>query len=162
MAFGLLDSLRALVLRAGRFASCLVAPHKEVIRIPCILHAPTYIAFSQQSGGLFMQGGEDGMLARLPEPIARVSGIGFGAMNDSVPIAAFARWDILRDLVAKVPVTGEKEKTTEGGFGIARVWEEFGGICGEKIGREFLGLKFAGRERDGVICRFPEHNLFSR
>jgi hypothetical protein len=109
-----------------------------------------------------MQGGEDGMLAHLPEPIARVGGIGLGAMNDSVPIAAFARPNILGCCVAELPMAGEKEKTTEGGFGIARVWEEFGGICGEKIGREFLGLKFAGRERDGVICRFPEHNLFSR
>ncbi len=109
-----------------------------------------------------MKRGEDGMRADAPEPIAGVRGIGFDAMNDGVPIAAFGRRDVLRGCVAEIPMPGEKEETAESGFSIAGVWKELHGICGEKIGREFLGVKFAGGERDRVVGRFPEHNLFSR
>ncbi len=162
LAFGLVNLLGAAVFWTGWCRSGFVAPSEEELGVPRRLQFPIDGESGEDSGRLIVEGSEDGVRSDAAVPIAGVPGIGLDAMSDGMPIAAFGRPNVLGGCVTKVPMTGEKEEAADGGFGIARVGEEFGGIGREKIWREFLGLKFAGGERDRFVGRFPEHTLVSR
>ncbi len=67
--------------------------------IPGVFEAPSDSGRRQKSACLGVEGGEDRVVADAPEPIAGVPVIWFDPMSDGVPIASFASWDLLRDLV---------------------------------------------------------------
>lgn len=72
--------------------------------IPAGLHAPIHLRRRNESGCLLMQSGEDWVIAHAPKPIGGVRGIGFNPVRDGVPVASFARRNVLSDLVAQIPV----------------------------------------------------------
>ncbi len=102
VAFGALDLSGGFLFAAVGSGSGLIAKNQEGMWIPVALRAPARLR------RLFLQSNEDWMIAHAPEPITRIPAIGFDAVRNGMPGASFARGNILRDLVASIPMASHE------------------------------------------------------
>ncbi len=68
--------------------------------------------------------GKDRVRSDAPEPVTCVSGIGFDAVNDAVPITTLRGGYLLCDGMGLFPVSQAQQETGERGWGMPRVREE--------------------------------------
>ena len=135
IALGPLNFLRKFILRPAG-GSGLIAENEKDVWIPVRLRAPTCVRCHRKPVHLPIQTGKDGMFADTPKPVGRVRGIGFDPMHDGMPVASFARGNILGDFVTQFPVPGHEKKAGERGPGIARLRKELLRTRGQQVARQ--------------------------